>query len=340
MKKRPFTASEAAVSRPGAAQRGAALLAAMLTVALVATLAAAAMWQQWRGVEVEAAERTRVQSAWLLGGALDWGRLILRVDDDRQADHLGEPWAVPLAEARISTFLTAGADTSDLGRDAFLSGGIADLQARMNVLHLVPQAGAPPQEARQSRQRFERLFALLGLPAHELDALAEHLNKAASALAQPAQQGQAALAAPMPLRADQLGWLGVPPATLAALLPHITLLPQRTPVNLNTASAEVIHAVTGIDLASAQRMAAARAARPFKSIADAAQAAGGAQQQVRECPAQWCDVLSSFFEVQGRLRLDDVALQETAAVQRGQGRHPPVTVLWRQRQPLTGLKED
>ena len=144
----------------------------------------------------------------------------------------------------------------------------------------------------------------------------------------------------MPLRADQLGWLGVPPATLAALLPHITLLPQRTPVNLNTASAEVIHAVTGIDLASAQRMAAARAARPFKSIADAAQAAGGAQQPVRECPAQWCDVRSSFFEVQGRLRLDDVALQETAAVQRGQGRHPPVTVLWRQRQPLTGLKED
>ena len=321
-------------------QAGAALLAAMLTVALVATLAAAAMWQQWRGVEVEAAERARVQSAWLLGGALDWGRLILRVDDDRQADHLGEPWAVPLAEARISTFLTAGADTSDLGRDAFLSGGIADLQARMNVLHLVPQPGAPPQEAQQSRQRFERLFALLGLPAHELDALAEHLNKAASALAQPAQQGQAALAAPMPLRADQLGWLGAAPATLAALLPHITLLPQRTPVNLNTASAEVIHAVTGIDLASAQRMAAARAVRPFKNIIDAAQAAGSAQQQVRECPAQWCDVRSSFFEVQGRLRLDDVALQETAAVQRGQGRHPPVTVLWRQRQPLTGLKQD
>ena len=121
MKKRPFTASEAAVSRPGAAQRGAALLAAMLTVALVATLAAAAMWQQWRGVEVEAAERARVQSAWLLGGALDWGRLILRVDDDRQADHLGEPWAVPLAEARISTFLTAGAEVYGISRDSLKS---------------------------------------------------------------------------------------------------------------------------------------------------------------------------------------------------------------------------
>ncbi|MEY2953604.1 MAG: hypothetical protein RLZZ401_1691, partial [Pseudomonadota bacterium] len=36
-------------------QRGAALLAAMLTVTLVASLASAALWQQWRSVEVEAA---------------------------------------------------------------------------------------------------------------------------------------------------------------------------------------------------------------------------------------------------------------------------------------------
>ena len=41
-------------------QAGVALLTAMLTVTLVATFAAAAMWQQWRGIEVEAAERARV----------------------------------------------------------------------------------------------------------------------------------------------------------------------------------------------------------------------------------------------------------------------------------------
>ena len=43
-------------------QRGAALLMAMLTVTLVAAFAAAALWRQWRAVEVETAERTRVQS--------------------------------------------------------------------------------------------------------------------------------------------------------------------------------------------------------------------------------------------------------------------------------------
>jgi len=87
-------------------QTGAALLMAMLTVTLVATFASAAMWQQWRSVEVETAERSRVQASWVLTGALDWARLILR-EDARSggADHLAEPWAVPLQEARLSTFL-------------------------------------------------------------------------------------------------------------------------------------------------------------------------------------------------------------------------------------------
>ena len=76
--------------------RGAALLAAMLTVTLVATLAATALWQQWRSVEVEAAERARVQSTWLLTGALDWARLILRQDASAGgADHLAATPSCP-----------------------------------------------------------------------------------------------------------------------------------------------------------------------------------------------------------------------------------------------------
>ena len=100
------------------AQRGAAILMAMLTVVLVATLASAALWQQWRAVEVEAAERTRAQSSWVLTGALDWARLILSEDGRKGgSDHLSEPWALPLEQARLSTFLAA--DRSDsLAADA------------------------------------------------------------------------------------------------------------------------------------------------------------------------------------------------------------------------------
>ena len=131
-------------------QRGAALLIAMLTVALVAMFAAASLWQQWRSVEVETAERARIQSGWILTGALDWARLLLREDElaSGLVDHLGEPWAVPLKEARLSSFLAADSSntTTDLAPDtmeAFLSGQIVDLQSMMNVNNMASPAARP-----------------------------------------------------------------------------------------------------------------------------------------------------------------------------------------------------
>ena len=166
------------------AQRGAALLMAMLTVTLVATFAAAAAWQQWRATEVEAAERTRVQAGWVLVGALDWARLILRQDAmTGGADYLSEPWAVPLEEARLSTFLAAGQGPAggapsdsddDNAMNEFLSGRIIDLQSRLNVLNLVA-GGTVSQPAMLA---FGRLFSVLGLPQSELDLLAQNLQLA------------------------------------------------------------------------------------------------------------------------------------------------------------------
>ena len=87
-------------------QQGAALLLAMVIVALVAAVTAGMVWQQTRVVQVEAAERARVQAAWILSGALDWARLILREDlrNNRASaqphDSLDEPWACLLYTSR------------------------------------------------------------------------------------------------------------------------------------------------------------------------------------------------------------------------------------------------
>ena len=190
-------------------QRGAALLMAMLTVTLVATFAAAAMWQQWRSIEVEQAERARVQSAWILTGALDWARLILR-EDARSGgiggpDHLSEPWAVPLEEARLSTFLAAekGVATvteGDEAMDAFLSGQIIDLQSLLNVNNLVEQGKVSETGLRS----FTRLFELLGLPPAQLVTLAENLRFAADTSAANRSSPMASL---RPQRVEQLVWL-------------------------------------------------------------------------------------------------------------------------------------
>ncbi len=127
---------------PMSRQRGAALLLAMVIVTLVATLAASMVWQQWRAVQVEAAERARAQAAWMLGGALDWARLILKEDaKGSQTDNLTEVWAQPLAEARISSFLAADKDNNAVDNEdapeAFLSGRIQDASGKFNLIALV-----------------------------------------------------------------------------------------------------------------------------------------------------------------------------------------------------------
>ncbi len=304
-------------------QRGAALLLAMLTVTLVATFAAAALWQQWRAVEVEAAERARMQSSWMLTGALDWGRLILREDARASStDHLAEPWAVPLQESRLSTFLAAergvsNGDDEDLP-EVFLSGRIVDLQSRMNVNNLVTNGAI----AEADLQAFQRLFDLLGLPAQELQALAEGLRLADA----KGSEGDVPL---RPQRFEQLRWLGLSPATLQLLAPHATLLPGRTAINLNTASAEVIAAsATGLDQSDAERLLVARARTQFRSVADAAKAI-----DVPSSAFGNAEVVSRFFEVHGRLRMESTIVNERSLVQRSSatGSGVTVTTLWRER---------
>lgn len=307
--------------------RGAALLSAMLTVALVASLAASALWLQWRSVEIEAAQRARAQSLWILTGAQDWARLILR-EDARSggADHLGEPWAVPLAEARLSTFLAANASDTDLGDTAdqvFLSGAIQDLQARLNVYNLVDGAKISQTDLRS----FARLFAQLGLPSAELGALAENLRFALDTRNDSSATRRAPL---LPQRVEQLGWLGLSARSLAILGPYITLLPTRTPVNLNTASAPVLQAcIPGLDLAQAQRLASARQNSHFRSLADAS---GVISESPPELNDAQHSVQSRFFEIQGRLRMEQATIDERSVVQR-EGLQ--VKTLWRDRGPTT-----
>jgi general secretion pathway protein K len=299
----------------------------MLTVTLVASLAATALWQQWRSVEVESAERMRAQSLWVLTGALDWARLILREDARTGgADHLAEPWAVPLEEARLSTFLAADkstvVDNSDPLPQAFLSGRITDLQGRLNVLNLVEggRISVPALTA------FAKLFDLLGLPPAELPALAENLR---FAMDTSADNGSARRAPLRPQRVDQLLWLGLSPKSLALLRPHITLLPIRTPVNLNTASATVLYAcVPLLDLARARQLVTTRQLAHWRTLADAAQAMGEAGAALVDSQHA---VSSHYFEVQGRLRLDSAVVEERSVLQRD---GLTVKTLWRDRGSL------
>ncbi len=319
-------------------QHGAALLLAMLTVTLVATFASAALWQQWRGVEIESAERSRTQMQWILNGALDWSRLILQEHARSSApdvDHLSEPWALPLQEARLSSFLAVDKNNTDDAMDAFLSGQITDQQGLLNVRNLV-QDGKPKPAAVKT---FTRLFAQLSLPGNQVQTLVDQLiasDAASNSDTKPDAQSQGlvkALAPLKPYRMEQLIWSGLPTSTVQALMPYATLLPEITKLNLNTASAEVLHAaLPSVDMAQAHQMVASRSSSHFKSVAEGLKAANMGEGALSSVDANDFSVGTNYFAVRGRLRLGESTVQEVSLVKRD---GTSVKVVWRQREVQT-----
>ena len=337
---------------PKQTQRGVALISAMLVVTLVATLASVALWQQWRHVEVESAERHRVQSSWLLNGAFDWTRLILREDAlagvagssltsggqvsaSGGVDHLGEPWALPLKEAKLSTFLSQDQQLREGDPEVFLSGQVTDAQSRINLTQWVEASDGKgtPRLSATVQLSLTRLFSVLGLPAQELDTLAQGWlsatvaarlrvqNSAQSTTSSASQNGGAIL---LPLKIAQLQWLGLKAETVASLTPYLTILPEPTPLNLNTASAEVIYAaVPGLDFSSAQKFVQTRSQSHFGNLTDAAKVLG-----VKSLESSQFSLGSRYFEVGGRLRMEDRTQDETALIFRDSGN---TSFVWRQK---------
>lgn len=291
-------------------QRGAAILTAMITVTLVATVAAAAIAQQSRLVEIEAAERSRVQAQWLLRGAMDWSRLLLRQDaqSSSQVDHLAEPWAVPLQETRLSAFLSAqggvaDADASSDMTEAYMSGFMTDSQSRLNLMQfLVEREGS---DLVQTALPVQRLFERLGLPDSEFEQLTRGLRQALNTSAGDAR--------PLtPQSVQDLAWLGVSPATIQALEPYVALNNSSWAVNLNTASAQVIWAlVPGMDWSQAQALVAARTSKHFRTVQQA-------QEVVPQAvfPSGVFAVNSQFFSATGQVRMDGIALAMEADLTR------------------------
>ena len=289
-------------------QRGAALLTAMIIVTLVATLAASMVWQQWRAVQVEAAERARDQAKWILSGALDFASLILREDarSGSQVTALTDPWATPLAEARLSTFLAVDKSDTDDAPEAFLSGYIDDAQGRYNLMNLVYASNKEddPYNYANQLKTLQQLCLSAGVEAGVATRIATGLKQAYA--------NSAEADAPLqPQTLDQLAWLGIDPNSLKALRDDVVLLTGATALNVNTASREVLAAATGMDLASAERVVQMRLHQPFKDLNSFTTAAGGSSK-----PTTLLDVKSSYFIVHGRLRLADHVLSEQSLVQR------------------------
>jgi general secretion pathway protein K len=132
---------------------------------------------------------------------------------------------------------------------------------------------------------------------------------------------------PIRRAADLLTVPGFDAVAVAALEPLIVMLPRAAPVNINTASAEVIAARTGVmDLPQARAFVATRERVPFRDLTDANQAY---EPQAQIFKAERWAVTSAWFLVRGAVRYDRIESRSDTLLER-KGREL-VELVWQDR---------
>ena len=113
---------------------------------------------------------------------------------------------------------------------------------------------------------------------------------------------------------EQLVWLGLSPGSIVQLRPYVTVLPEFTKVNLNTAPAVVLRAVVSdLDMAGAQQLVQKRDNKPWDTLDEFNSAAG---LTAKPPDAEMVAIQTRFFEVRGTLELEGQPLHEIALMQR------------------------
>jgi general secretion pathway protein K len=291
---------------PRAAQRGVAVVLAMLVVALAASTATYLLWAEslWlRQVENLVA---RAQADSVARAATQWATAIL-AEDDATVDHLDETWA-----HRLPALPAEGAT---------LTGAIADEQAKFNVNNLVRGAAPSPADVAV----LQRLLGLVGLPATLADAIVDWidpddaLTQAGGAEDLDYLAREPAYRAPNRALAD-VGELarvkGMTPEALARLAPHLTALPDETPVNVNTASATVLLAIVpALSASDAARVVEERSRAPFRGREDFQRALPPAASAQIDGPI---DIKSRYFSAEATVRVGRVTAGYRALIERGE----------------------
>ncbi|MDP3843610.1 MAG: type II secretion system minor pseudopilin GspK [Oxalobacteraceae bacterium] len=328
-----------------AAQRGVAVITALMLTALAVTIVASLFWQQQVQVRSIENQRLHLQTKWILRGALDWARLVLREDAKfSSVDTLAEPWSVSLAETRLDQYVENGRAGSDQS-DATLSGQIVDAQARFNLANLAQGGKVDPREVAAFARLLGSLQLNIALAQTVADAIARAQPAALAATgggalagvasqpgtqpAAPASPGSVQAVAtsqpgaqPLPLLQveDLLAVPGFTAPMLATLQDFVIVLPSNTvtPINVNTASAQVLAAkIEALSQSDAAALVAAREKEYFRSSADfIARLPGNAGGDVN--PSDFATT-TNFFIVYGTVRLNRATMEMQSLIERNGG---------------------
>jgi general secretion pathway protein K len=233
--------------------RGAALIVALLLTALGAAVAAQLIQPLAGWLSREYSARDTQAAYTLADAAATWSLTVLTGDARTSTiDHYGELWAIPLPATQVE--------------GGTIEGRITDLQARFNLNSVAPNGIRNEQNVAIAKS----LFARAGVPVTLVERLADALDRdELTATGQSESQVYGAR-----LRNDKIATLsdlldigGFTRDQIEALAASVDVLPDATPINVNTASREtLIAAIPNATEEQWARALAARQSKPFASV--------------------------------------------------------------------------
>ncbi|MDQ1814774.1 type II secretion system minor pseudopilin GspK [Massilia sp. CCM 9210] len=320
-------------------QQGVAIITALLLTMLSVTIVASLFWQQQVQVRSMENQRLHLQTKWILRGALDWARLVLRQDgiDNRNLTTLNAVWNTPLAETRLDQYIERERVEGEVF-DATLSGQISDATARYNLMNLSNGRVIDKVQV----QVYQRLLQNLQLdPALAQRTALAVASGAAPAVPKEQDPNQAPPpppdpdALPVPVSAgtapigltqldDLLAIPGYTLATVNRLREFAIVLPEQTKVNANTAPAEVLAAIVeGYSVSEGAALVTRRKQAYFLDDARFREQLYG-----KDPVKNTYSFKSEYFLVKSRIRLDRAALDAEALVQRRLDDRVQTTTVW------------
>jgi len=314
-------------------QRGVAVVTALLLTTLAVTIVTSLFWQQQVQVRSMENQRLQLQTRWIVRGTLNFSRLVLFQDflNSGGVTRGNAAWATPVEETRLDDYVERDRREGE-DYNATLSGRLVDAQSRYNLTNLSTARVIDPDQ----QAVFARLLTNLQLDAGLAQAVAKQVQSTQKVAAPTTTTGTAATgkaaqsSGTEPLELvrveDLLAVSGFTPQAVERLRDYVIILPQPTLVNVNTASAQVLSALSpSLPLADAAVLVnQVKQNRPFYS----AQAYTNALAAVSatRVPQVTVDVKSSYFLAYTQVQLDRASLASVSLLQRAN--NGLSTVIW------------
>ena len=241
-------------------QRGVAIVTALLIVAIATTVSVTISTRLQRDVRRTGNIVASDQAYLYTLAAESWSQRILKQDrEDNEIDHLGEDWAIELPPLPVE--------------GGFIKGRLTDMQACLNINSLRP-ASANNAEA---RKRMERLLSNLSIDSSYTQAIIDWLDEDLETTIPDGAEDVYYMNLERPYRTANTAMQSISELRLikgfddtevyGAVLPHVCAYGVSTPINVNTATAEVLRSLAeGISESDAEKIIEQRTDTAFKDI--------------------------------------------------------------------------